>query len=102
MLASFTVLPFGVGEELSTFVAQALSIVEKSGLNYRLGAMQTTLEGDPEEVMNVIMECHKRVLTVAPRVLTNITIDERINATDRLTGKIADVEKVLGKELSHE
>lgn len=102
MLASFAVLPFGAGEELKELVAESLSIVEKSGLNYRLGAMQTTLEGDSDEVMSVIMQCHKRVLELVPRVLTNITIDDRKGATNRLIGKVTDVESVLGRELKHE
>jgi uncharacterized protein (TIGR00106 family) len=99
MLASFAVLPFGAGEELKELVAEALSVVEKSGLDYKLGAMQTTLEGDPDEVMSVIMQCHNRVLALVPRVLTNITIDDRKGAKNRLIGKVADVENVLGREL---
>lgn len=102
MLASFTVLPMGKGEELKDLVAEALNIVAMSGLKYTLGAMQTTIEGERDEVMNVIMQCHTRLLELCPRVLTTITIDERKGYSNRLTGKIEDVEKVLGRELYHE
>jgi uncharacterized protein YqgV (UPF0045/DUF77 family) len=64
--------------------------------------MNTTIEGEPDEVMAVIMRCHRRMLELAPRVMTNITIDERKGATGRLTGKVKDVEELLGKKLERE
>ncbi len=102
MLASFSVAPLGLGEALSEHVAQIISLIDKSGLDYRMGAMQTTVEGTQEEVMSLIMDCHNRMRDIAPRVLTSITIDDRKDATGRLTGKITDVEKALGRNLSKE
>lgn len=101
MLASFSVLPVGVGEALSEHVAKIVAIIDESGLDYRLGAMQTTVEGNPEEVMGLIMKCHDAMRAVAPRVLTSMTIDDREGAEGRITGKIADVEKVLGRSVEH-
>ena len=102
MLASFSVVPLGLGEELKTHVAEILEIIDASGLDYRLGAMQTTVEGDPDAVLALVMKCHRRMLAKAPRVLTHITIDDRPGATGRLDGKVKDVEAVLGKGLSHD
>jgi uncharacterized protein (TIGR00106 family) len=102
MLASFSVLPVGVGEALSEHVAKIVAIIDESGLDYRLGAMQTTVEGKPEEVMGLIMKCHAAMRDAAPRVLTSITIDDREGAEGRMTGKVADVEKVLGRTVKHE
>ena len=102
MLASFAVIPIGAGDELKELIADVLAIIDASGLPYKLGAMQTTIEGEPEQVMDLIMKCHRRVLDLAPRVLTNITIDDRKGWKDRLEGKVTDVEDVLGRKLSHE
>lgn len=102
MLASFSIVPMGVGVELKEQIAGVLEIIDQSGLQYRLGAMQTTVEGEPDEVMALIMKCHRHMRDKAPRVLTRIAIDDREGATGRLTGKIKDVEKVLGRELAHE
>ncbi|MEN6372419.1 MAG: MTH1187 family thiamine-binding protein [Armatimonadota bacterium] len=102
MLASFTIIPIGEGEELKELIAEILAIVDKSGLPYKLGAMQTTIEGEPEQVMGLIMKCHQKMMEIAPRVLTSITIDDRKGAAKRLEGKVKDVENILGKELSHE
>lgn len=102
MLASFSVVPIGAGEDVRDEVAAALAVVVDSGLPYSLGAMQTTVEGSEDEVMALIMQCHRRVRALCPRVLTHITIDDREGATGRLVGKIVDVETVLGGQLSHE
>ena len=102
MLASFSVAPVGTGEALAEPVADMMTLVEASGLPYKLGAMQTTVEGDEGEVMDLIMRCHRRMLEKAPRVVTHIALDDRRGATGRLEGKVKDVERVLGRTLSHE
>lgn len=102
MLASFAVVPIGVGEELKEHIAKVLDLIDKSGLPYKLGAMQTTVEGEPAQVLALIMQCHNLLLEHSSRVLTHITIDDRKGATGRLSGKVADVEAVLGRTLSHE
>ncbi|CAG35227.1 MTH1187 family thiamine-binding protein [Desulfotalea psychrophila] len=102
MLASFTILPFGVGEELKEHVAAVVALVADSGMDYRLGAMQTTIEGEQAEVMALIMRCHELMMERAPRVLTSITMDDRRGATGRLRGKVSDVEDVLLRGLEHE
>ena len=102
MLASFSVVPIGASAEVKQEVAAALSIVADSGLPYALGAMQTTVEGEEAEVMELIMRCHRRVRELCPRVLTHIAIDDRAGAKGRLSGKVRDVEEVLGRKLSHE
>jgi len=102
MVASFSIVPIGVGEELRQHVAKVLDVIDKCGLPYKLGAMHTTVEGEAEEVMALIMRCHSLMLEAAPRVLTHIAIDDRQGAVGRLDGKVAEVEEVLGRKLSHE
>jgi uncharacterized protein (TIGR00106 family) len=102
MVVSFSIVPVGVGEELKEQIARVLDLIDQSGLPYRLGAMQTTVEGEEAEVMNLVMRCHRLMRESAPRVLTHIAIDDRQGATSRLEGKVADVESVLGRKLSHE
>lgn len=102
MLASFSIVPVGAGEELKEHVAAIIDIIDKSGLAYKLGAMQTTVEGDEDRVMALIMECHRNMRRKARRVLTHIAIDDREGAKGRLTGKVTDIEKGLGRKLSRE
>ena len=102
MLASFSVVPIGVGEELKDHIARVLDLIDTSGLPYKLGAMQTTVEGEADQVLTLIMKCHQAMLAEAPRVLTHIAIDDRKGAVGRLEGKVTDVEDVLERKLSHE
>jgi uncharacterized protein (TIGR00106 family) len=102
MLASFSLSPVGVGEALSKHVAEIVDIIDRSGLEYKLGAMQTTVEGNDAEVMALILQCHRHMRAKAKRVVTHIAIDDREGASGRLAGKVADVEKALGRKLSHE
>ena len=102
MLAAFSIVPIGNGEELKADIAAILELIDKSGLPYKLGAMQTTVEGPEDEVMSLIMACHRHMRRRAGRVLTHIAIDDRADATGRLSGKVKDVEDILGKELCRE
>lgn len=102
MLASFSVVPVGVGEELKGYIAALVPIIERSGLSYKMGAMATTVEGDQDRVMALILECHNHMTGKAGRVLTHITIDDRRGGVNRLTGKVKDVEEELGRGVSRE
>ena len=99
MLASFSIAPMGVGEGLSEYVARMMAIIDESGLDYRMGSMETTVEGESGEVMVLIMKCHAEMRKAAPRVLTSIRIDDRAGAEGRIKGKIAAVEEKLGREV---
>jgi uncharacterized protein (TIGR00106 family) len=99
MLAQFSIVPLGKGESLSQYVAAIVKEVEKSGLDYRLTAMATIVEGPADEVFALIQKCHRKAKGFAPRVLTTIVIDDRKGAQNRLTGKVKSVEQKLGGKI---
>lgn len=96
MLAEFTVSPVGKETSLSRYVALMIDEVEKSGLDYRLTAMGTILEGEEDEVFSLIRRCHSIMRKHADRVITTIKIDDRAGVTGALTSKIESIEKRLG------
>lgn len=97
MLVQFSIVPVGTGESISEHVAEVIRIVDESGLPYRTNPMGTVVEGEWNEVMDLIARCHRRALERSPRVLTSISIDDRPGKPDRITGKIESVEKRLGR-----
>ena len=100
MLLEFSVVPIGGDVSLSAQVAKALDIIDSSGLSYRLGPMGTAIEGEWDEVMDVVKRCHEELLAASPRVLTKITIDDRPEKEGgRLLAKIRSVEEKLGRKL---
>lgn len=96
MIAEFSVVPIGVGESLSAYVAECLKIVEKSGLRYQLTPMGTILEGDFHKVMETIGLCHLRVRSMSRRVTTTIRLDDRETHTDEMSRKVRSVREKMG------
>lgn len=96
MVVEFSIVPTDKGESLSRYVAQVVDLVNKSGLDYRLTAMGTLVEGEWDEIMDLIKRCHQKTREASRRVLTSITVDDREGARGRLNGKVKSVERVLG------
>jgi len=95
MLAEFSVVPVGKGESLSGFVAECVKIIRDSGIKYQLTPMGTIIEGELEEVMDLIMKCHRRMMEMSNRVITTIKIDDRKGRKNALEEKIKSVEERL-------
>jgi uncharacterized protein (TIGR00106 family) len=99
MLVEFSVVPLGVGESVSQYVAECMKIVEASSLGYKINPMGTVVEGEYDEVMALVKSCHMRIFELCPRVITTVKIDDRRGAKGMIDGKILSVEKKLGKKL---
>jgi uncharacterized protein (TIGR00106 family) len=99
MLAEFSIMPLGKGERLSDHVAEVLKLVDASGLDYRLHAMGTEVEGSWDEVMGLICRCHERMAELCGRVYTQIRIDDVPGRTGMIASKIGSVECKIGKKL---
>ena len=54
VLLDFSMSPLGKGESVGPYVARCLEVVAASGLDYRLHAMGTTLEGEWDQVFGVV------------------------------------------------
>ena len=95
MIFEVSIIPLDKGESVGKYVAKVIKIIHKSNLPYKLTAMSTQIEGEWDEVLPLIKECHEAIRKVSSRVLTSIKIDDRKNAKNRLTGKVNDVMKLL-------
>ena len=99
MIVEFSILPVGVGTSLSKHIAKALSIVDKSGLEYQFTSMGTILQGGYDDIMETIKKCHYAVLKECERVVTTIKIDDRKEAEGEIGEKVRSVEAKLGRTL---
>ena len=99
VLAQFSVVPLGEGTSMSAQVARVISVVQESGIAYRMNAMGTVLEGEWDEVLSVIRRCHAELRKDHERVLTSITLDDREGRTGRMNSKPEAVERKLGKQV---
>ena len=96
MLVAFSVTPLGVGEDVADYVADAVRVVRESGLPNRTDAMFTTVEGDWDEVMDVVRRAVDAVAARAPRVSLSLKADVRPGVTGALDAKVEAVERRLG------
>jgi uncharacterized protein (TIGR00106 family) len=99
VLLEFSMSPLGKGESVGRYVARSLEIVEKSGIDYRVNPMGTVLEGEWEEVIEVVTQCYRRMRRDCNRISCTIKVDYRRGAKGRLSGKVASVEQRLGRKL---
>jgi len=100
MLAEFSVFPLDKGGSgLSRYVAQSITIIEESGLDFEVHALGTLIEGPAEKVWEVVRRCHENLAEQCGRVVTNLKIDDRRGATGTLTAKVASVEAKLGHKV---
>ncbi len=99
MLAEFSIVPLGKGESVSKSLAKAVEIIHQSGLKYRINPMGTVIEGNWDEIMNLIKSCHSRLRKEAGRIITSITIDDRAISGSRIDKKIKSLEEKIGHKL---
>jgi uncharacterized protein (TIGR00106 family) len=97
MIAAFSITPLGVGDSVSSPVADAVRLVRESGLPNETNAMFTNVEGDWDEVMALVKACVMKVGETAPRVSVVIKIDHRPGTTDGLHHKVDAVEQHLAE-----
>jgi len=100
MIVAFSVTPLGVGEGVAEPVARAVKVVRESGLPNRTDPMFTTIEGEWDEVMDVVKRAVEAVAEVAPRVSLVLKADVRPGVTDAMTAKLESLESHLAQQES--
>lgn len=99
MLVEFSILPVGKGTSLSKSVAKAVNLVDKSGLDYKVGELGTVVEGEWKEIFRLIERCHRLLLKETGRVVTTIKADE-CSGRGLLRTRVHKLEKILKRKLS--
>lgn len=52
------------GENVIPYVDEAIKIIDDSGVKYQVGPLETTMEGDMYELMNVIGKMNERMIEI--------------------------------------
>ena len=62
-LMSIQIIPSTpAGQDVIPFVDEAISVIDASGLNYRVGPLETTVEGDMSELLILIQKMNERMI----------------------------------------
>ena len=100
MLVELSILPLVGDGHLSDELAEVLKLIDSYGLPYQLTPTATCIEGDWNEVMELVRQCHNCVRSKASHVVTFIKIEDEDGVTDKLTRNISSVEQRAGRQLS--
>ena len=97
VLLDMSITPLGKGESVSPYVARCLRIVDESGLDYRLHAMGTIVEGELDQVLDVMKRCLEALAVDCDRITCSAKLDYRKGYQGRLESKVASVREKLGQ-----
>ncbi len=98
VIADLTVLPIGVGVSLGRYIAECERILQKAGLKVKLHAYGTNIEGEWDEVMAAVKECHQALHALGvPRVSSSVKLGTRVDRDQTMEDKLKSVEGHLAR-----
>ena len=96
-LVAVAIATFGVGDELSPYVAEAIRVIRDSGLPHRTTSMFTEIEGPWDEVMTVVRNATFVLTEQGIRTEVILKADVRPGHSDTLHRKVEAVEALLAE-----
>jgi uncharacterized protein (TIGR00106 family) len=95
-IADLCIVPLGVGISLGSYIAECERVLAGSGVQTRLHAYGTNIEGEWDDVMAAIKRCHEALHTMGvPRVSSDIRIGTRTDRAQTMEDKIRSVREKL-------
>ena len=92
VLADISIIPIGAGDSLSPYIAACQRVFTEAGLEPRLHAFGTNVEGEWAQVMDAVRRCHEVVHGMgAPRVTATVKLSTRVDRDQSLAAKIESV-----------
>ncbi|MDR7189182.1 uncharacterized protein YqgV (UPF0045/DUF77 family) [Microbacterium sp. BE35] len=101
MLVAFSVAPSGTGRadgSVHDAVAAAVRVVRDSGLPHRTTSMFTEIEGEWDEVFDVVKRATDAVAPYGSRVSLVLKADIRPGYSGELDGKIERLEAAIDRQ----
>ncbi len=95
-IADISIIPLGVGLSLSPYVAACEQVFIEAGLEPRLHANGTNVEGEWDAVLAALKVCHERLHEMGvPRIATNLRLGTRVDREPSMEAKLRSVEEKL-------
>jgi uncharacterized protein (TIGR00106 family) len=98
-IMAISVTPIGTASTgVGDFVAEAVRVIEGSGLRYELNAMHTVVQGKVAALMALVPRIHEALFARgAGRLSTVIKLDDRRDAPSTIEGKVRSVEQRIAR-----
>lgn len=63
------------GEDVIPYVDEAIKIIQESGIKYEVHPLETTMEGDMDELFQIISKMNKKMMEIGSKnVITQIKV----------------------------
>jgi uncharacterized protein (TIGR00106 family) len=93
VILDLCIVPMGVGVSVSRYVAECQKILKSAGLSHHLHAYGTNIEGDWDQVLSAVKQCHQAIHAMgAPRITTTIKLGTRTDRDQTMADKVKSVE----------
>lgn len=106
VIIDLCVVPLGVGVSVSEYITACHRVLDEAGLETRLHAYGTNVEGEWDEVFAAVKRCHEVVHEMgAPRISATIKVGTRTDRPQSMDDKVTSVRSKLessGHHVSHE
>lgn len=101
-LVAVAIAPFGVGDELAPEVAEVVRVIRESGLPNHTYSMFTEIEGEWDDVMQVVKDATFVLAEKGIRTEVVLKADIRPGRTGMMNRKVKAVDEILEGEAQHE
>jgi len=97
-IVELSIVPIGVAStSMSSYVTEAIRVLEKTSLKYELTSMGTIISGDLDDILSTMRRMHESLFAAgAVRVLTQVRIDDRRDKQSSMEQKVRSVREKLG------
>lgn len=99
VMMDLCIVPLGVGVSLSRYIAACETVLAKAGLDGKLHAFGTNIEGDWDAVFAAVKRCHEAIHEMgAPRVCSIIKLGTRTDRDQSMEDKVSSVRMKMGEK----
>lgn len=96
VIVDLCVVPMGVGVSVSRHVAACQKVIEDAGVEFKMHAYGTNIEGEWDVVFAAVKRCHEIVHEMgAPRISTTIKCGTRTDREQTMADKVRSVQTRL-------
>ena len=97
-LIAVAIAPCGTGEEMSSYVGQVVKVIRDSGLSCRTTSMFTEIEGEWDDVMDVVKRATMVLADQGIRTEVVLKADIRPGYKDMMHGKMERLEEKIAAD----
>lgn len=99
VILDLCVVPLGVGVSLGKYIAACEKVLQKTGLKTQLHAYGTNIEGEWDQVMEAVKQCHQALHEMGvPRISSSIRLGTRVDRDQTMEDKVRSVQERLSSE----